>query len=144
MVAAGLRKTGLEVNEEVPCVAINGSTKRIDIIAINTSNKKAWIIDPTIRIEDGVDQSSLVNEEKKNHYEPTIPFFKQKYKIEDIEVIGLYVGARGTISRFFADFIKSFNLPKSLIQDIVISVIKNSVHILQNHLYNMKQMAGRS
>ncbi|KAJ4438948.1 hypothetical protein ANN_14902 [Periplaneta americana] len=38
--------------------------------------------------------STEVDKEKKNIYNPTIPYYLQKYQLEELEVIGLVVGAR--------------------------------------------------
>ncbi|KAJ4433976.1 hypothetical protein ANN_16295 [Periplaneta americana] len=69
-----------------------GSVRRIDIIAIK--NNSAYILDPTIRFETHADQPHEVDSEKKRIYEQTIPFYKDKYSLSHIDVIGLMVGAR--------------------------------------------------
>ncbi|KAJ4443171.1 hypothetical protein ANN_04821 [Periplaneta americana] len=74
----------------------------IDIIAIK--NNSAYILDPTIRFETLADQPHEVDSEKKRIYEPTIPFYKDKYSLSHIDVIGLMVGARGnkiSLATFF-------------------------------------------
>jgi len=60
----------------------------------------------------------------------------KKYQLKQIEVIGLMIGARGTIPKFFEDFRKRFQLPKDLIHKIVMNVLRGSCNILHNHLYN--------
>jgi len=127
------------VYEEVPCIAEGGSTKRIDIIAIDP-DRNALVIDPTIRFELSNSQTEEVDREKKSHYEPTIPDLKEKFNLESVEVIGIMIGARGTIPKFFEDFRRRFNLPKQINTSIVDSVIKDSVYILRNHLYNFNSM----
>jgi len=136
MIADGFRKTGLQVFEEVHCVSDTGSTRRLDIIAINTNKKSALVLDPTIRMETGVDQPESVNTEKKGIYDPCIPYLKDKYKLRSVEVIGLFIGSRGTITTFLHEFVKQHKLGKSLLDEIVISVLKSSAHILHNHLYS--------
>ncbi|KAJ4428057.1 hypothetical protein ANN_24071 [Periplaneta americana] len=84
--------------EEVFCLATNGSSRRIDIIAYSQTTKKCYIIDPTIRIETGSSQPEDVNQEKINIYLPTVDYFKAKYQLENIEVIGLLIGARASRS----------------------------------------------
>ncbi|KAJ4429595.1 hypothetical protein ANN_21780 [Periplaneta americana] len=54
-----------------------------------------YILDPTIRFEIHADQPHEVDSEKKRIYDPTIPFYKDKYSLSHIDVIGLMVGARG-------------------------------------------------
>src|SRR5436190_1909397 len=75
MLAQELKKNKLEVYEELHCVSETGSTRRIDILAISRSENKGWIIDPTIRFENNITQPEDVDKEKKEIYEPTIPFF---------------------------------------------------------------------
>lgn len=60
----------------------------------------------------------------------------EKFNLKSIEVIGLFIGARGTIPTFFENFRKKFDLPKSLCHDIALSAIKGSCHIFHNHLYS--------
>ena len=130
-----MSKVGWKVLQEVQCTG-DGS-KRIDIIAYNQASKKGLILDPTIRMEQNdIHQAEAVNQEKKLHYDACIPYFQEKFGLENIEVIGLYVGARGTISKFFLDFIKSQALSMSLMEDIVISVLKKSVQICVHHLFS--------
>ena len=127
MIADAFRgKDGLEVYEEVPCIATNDSSRRIDIIVIDRGKKQAWILDPTIRYEGNDTQATEVDEEKRKIYEPCVPDLMLKCRIAgfDIKVIGLYIEARGAISKFFVEFCRSFLLPKDLIKRIVISVLK--------------------
>ncbi|KAJ4428838.1 hypothetical protein ANN_25831 [Periplaneta americana] len=63
---------------------------------------------PTKRIETGSSQPEDVNKEKINIYLPTVDYFKAKYQLEDIEVIGLPIGARGVIPNFYESFRKTF------------------------------------
>ena len=66
-----------------------------------------------------------------------IPFFKDKYGLTDIEVIGLFIGARGTITVEFENFRTKFDISKELRNNVALSVIKSSVQILQHHTYNL-------
>ena len=109
------------------------SVRRVDIIAIK--NKSAYILDPTIRFESHAEQPLEVDTEKRNIYEPTIPFYQEKYHVSQIEVIGLMVGARGTITSFFARKCKILGLKTGLMNEIAISALKGSIRILRNHLY---------
>ena len=94
------------------------------------------MLDPTIRMEKDGDQAKEVDEEKRNKYKDSIPDLLIKFNLVSIDIIGLYVGARGTITTFFEEFRKKFNLPKSMVEDIVISVLKSSTAIIHNHLYS--------
>ncbi|KAJ4429758.1 hypothetical protein ANN_21962 [Periplaneta americana] len=95
MLAEALKEVGFTVHQEVQGLATQGSVRRIDIIAIK--NNSAYILDPTIRFETHADHPHEVDSEKKRIYESTIPFYKDKYSLSHIDVIGLMVGARGTL-----------------------------------------------
>ncbi|GAV07920.1 hypothetical protein RvY_17698 [Ramazzottius varieornatus] len=97
MIAEVLRgKDGLEV--EVPCIAENGSSRRVDIIIIDRGKSQAWIVDLTVRYEGGEQQATEVDNEKKRIYEPCVRDLKGKYRMEEyeVEVIGLYTQIFGT------------------------------------------------
>ncbi|KAJ4445341.1 hypothetical protein ANN_07146 [Periplaneta americana] len=129
-------RRGLMLNivyQGVQGLAIQGSVRQIDIIAIK--NNSAYIFDPTIIFETHADQSYEVDSERKRIYEPTIPFYKDKYSLSHIDVIGLMVGAPGTIPSFFANKCKNLGLTHSIVKEIAISALKGSVQILRNHLY---------
>ena len=66
-----------------------------------------------------------------------IPFFKDKYGLKEIEVLGILIGARGTITVEFENFRTKFDLSKELRNNVALSVIKSSVQILQHHTYNL-------
>ena len=76
--------------------------------------------------------------EKKEIYDPCIQYFKDKLGLDEIKVIGLYIGARGTITKFFLDFLKEQGIPSSLlIEDIVTTVLKKSAQICTHHLFSI-------
>ncbi|KAJ4439335.1 hypothetical protein ANN_07457 [Periplaneta americana] len=131
------KKKSWTVEEEVFRLATTGSSRRIDIIAYSQTTKKGYIIDPTIRIETGSSQPEDVNQEKINIYLPTVDCFKAKYQLEDIEVIGLLIGARGVIPKFFESFRKTFELPQTLTADIITSVLIRSCQILSHHIHSV-------
>ena len=56
------------------------------------------------------------------------------YNLNDIEVIGLYVGARGTTSKFFQDFVNRFGLPRSLVNDVIMYALRGSIRIYNHHM----------
>ena len=145
MIAEAFReKDSYEVHEEVPCIATDDSSRRIDIIVIDRGKKQAWILDPTIRYEGEETQAADVDEEKRKIYEPCVADLGQKYRLTgfDVKVIGLYIGARGTISKFFVEFCRSFSLCKDLIKRVVISVLKGSCGILHSHLYSQQPVTA--
>ena len=88
-------------------------------------------------METNLERPVEVSQEKKTIYEATFPDLVQKYQMEgyDTEGIGLMIGSRGTIPKFFDNFRREFLLSASLTHRIVISVLKDSAHILHNHLY---------
>ncbi|KAJ4434815.1 hypothetical protein ANN_23386 [Periplaneta americana] len=75
-IAAALRNNGWIVEEEISCLAENGSTRRLDILAYNADTKQGIIVDLRIRFEVGCHQSAEVHHEKKSIYEPTVNYFK--------------------------------------------------------------------
>jgi hypothetical protein len=135
-IADEFRKKRYQVSEEVHCVSETGSNRRIDMMVINNLTKQGFVIDPTIRFEINSEYSEVVHREKCGIYNPCIPYLLDKFKLDQIEVIGLFVGVRGTITLFFENFRKRFNLPKSLRDDIVLIVLKGASQILNNHLYS--------
>ena len=109
------------------------------MIAFQDTNK-GWIIDPTIRMESHADQPIEVHNEKCSIYNATISYYKNKYQLKDIVVLGLMVGARGTITSQFVQFCRQFNLDKNFIKEIAISTLRDSITILKNHLYGLKHV----
>ena len=133
LIADEFRRLKWNVYEEVHCINPSRSTQRIDILIYKNKNDKSYILDPTIRFEAGGNQSEDVNIEKKAHYDSVIPYCKQKYKLADIEVIGLFIGARGTITVDFENFRFKFDLSKEMRNNIALSVIKSSVQRKVNY-----------
>ncbi|KAJ4435274.1 hypothetical protein ANN_23852 [Periplaneta americana] len=107
IIATALRNKGYSVYEEVHGISSEGSNRRIDIIAFKPPSLEGYIIDPTVRFESHEHQPEEVHEEKRNIYEPSISFYKDKYHLESIVITGLMIGALGTIPRFLVDFCKS-------------------------------------
>ncbi|KAJ4438012.1 hypothetical protein ANN_13951 [Periplaneta americana] len=135
MIAEALRKKGLTVREEVHDISQEGSCRRIDMLAIPLGSTSAYIIDPTVRFEAQEQQPTEVHSEKCRIYEPTVPFYLEKYHLTPIEVVGLMVGARGTIPRLFVSFCKKFQLNNDFIRDVSLAAIRRSLAILKYHLY---------
>ncbi|KAJ4428926.1 hypothetical protein ANN_25922 [Periplaneta americana] len=83
LIAQALRNKSFEVHEEVHCVVSEGGgIRRADIVALDKTNSKGFILDPTVRFEMSQTQPSEVNKEKQQIYEPTIPYFREKYQME--------------------------------------------------------------
>ncbi|KAJ4439736.1 hypothetical protein ANN_07864 [Periplaneta americana] len=136
MIAEQFRSINFQVFEEVHGLADNGSTRRIDMIDIPPNNNNGYIIDPTVRFEKQKSQPEDVNREK-NIYVRTVPYFMDKYGLQQIEVIGLMVGARGTIPGFFFQTWQRFGLQRKATDDIVLAALRGSIFILRNHLYGI-------
>lgn len=83
----------------------------------------------------------MVDEEKKKIYEPCIEDiskrYNSKYGDRNYEVIGLWLGSRGAISTFVQDFFRKFNLNPSHLANISESILKDSIHIIHNHIYKV-------
>jgi hypothetical protein len=132
IIASAMEEQGYEVHEEVPTLS-----RRIDIIAIDRRKKKAYIIDPTVRIEFNSSQPQAVHAEKQSIYNPCCEDLQHKYNLNfPIEVIGLMVGSRGTIPTDFHSLSRPLNLSKSTIYDIALAAVKGSCRILHSHLYS--------
>lgn len=140
LIARELRSKGLDVEREVRCQSNDGRERRVDLLVVDKKKKQGWILDPTIRIErdpiDGEHQFVVVDREKKAIYEPCVPYFLKNFKLNSMSVHGLFIGARGTISRSFVDTLKSFHVSRNLLEEIVITVVKRSSQITSAHLYN--------
>ncbi|KAJ4428144.1 hypothetical protein ANN_24158 [Periplaneta americana] len=138
MIAEQFRSINFQVFEEVHGLADNGSTRRIDMIAIPPNNNNGYIIDPTVRFEKQKSQPEDVNREKNDIYVRTVPYFMDKYGLQQIEVIGLIVGARGIIPGFLFQTWQCFGLQRKAIDDIVLAALRGSIFILRNHLYGQQ------
>jgi len=130
LIANSLRTKNWIVHEEIFDPT---QSRRVDMIAYSKDKKEGFIIDPTVIFEKTTDQPDKAHVNKCAIYNPCIPFFQQKYLIKNIEVIGLMIGARGTIPLKFQEFCGRFNLPKSLIEDVAVATVKYSVQILHHH-----------
>lgn len=126
------------------CIAIDeGSNRFADILAFKKEKGStvAFILDPTIRFENNIqNQARLVDEEKKNIYEKCIPFFNEKYRHRFgnnciFTVQGLLFGARGTIFKLVAEYFKRLGIHQSHLNSIAQMIISDSVSILHHHLY---------
>ncbi|CAI6351092.1 unnamed protein product [Macrosiphum euphorbiae] len=94
------------------------------------------ILEPTLRWETNEDnQDKLVDEEKKPIYEPTVPFFKEKYQINNWEVHGLRFGVRGTASPLLRYFFKNTALDLREIKEMCLAVMRDTLNIIHEHLY---------
>jgi hypothetical protein len=126
------------VYEEVYCNSDAGSNRRVDIIAFHEGTRSGFVVDPTVRTESSQDQPEDVNTEKQGIYlyNECLPNLKEKYNLKSLEVTGIFVGAKGTISKFFQRFCKDHKLPKQLLEDVAIIAVMGSHQILTSHLYS--------
>ena len=53
----------------------------------------------------------------------------------EYEVIGVWMGARGSVSSGMVDLFDRFGLPKSKIPEFAESVLPDSFEIIHNHIY---------
>lgn len=136
ILANALREKKWQVLEEFQCLSSNGSIRRVDIIAYDEQSRNGYIIDPTVRYENDVNQETEVNEEKKRIYEPCVADIQAKVKLKNIEVIGLFIGARGTITTHLKDFCTKFKIPNSIVEEIAIEAVRGSCRIYNNHIYD--------
>jgi len=77
-----------------------------------------------------------VDEEKRAIYLPCVPYLLDIYKLKSIDVSGAFIGARGTVTRGLIELFRKLNLNRSLLNDIVLSVTKDSCRIIHHHLYS--------
>jgi hypothetical protein len=135
LIANGFRSKGFTVVEEASCYDHDLQQRRCDILVIDDAKKTGLLLDPTIRFEHNYgDQFTEVDREKKDIYEPCVADLRERYELSAITVQGLYFGARGTVTRAAADFLRKHQLPTSLLTDIVVSIINDSAHIIGCHL----------
>lgn len=59
-----------------------------------------------------------------------LKYYKWKYGLHDIEVIGLMIGARGIITTFFKSFYMRFNIKEEITKKEVQFTIRSSICIL--------------
>ena len=107
MIAQSMREKWLSVYEELFGLVDKGSSQRIDIIAFKPSetNKNCTILDPTVRFKNSYWATNRSGHRKTSYtYEPTIDYYKTKYQLDSICVIGLMLGARGIIPKFLSNF----------------------------------------
>ncbi|KAJ4432025.1 hypothetical protein ANN_20639 [Periplaneta americana] len=78
------------------------------------ASKSGFIIDPIVRFETNEEQQEKWIKKRKNIYNPTIPYYLQKYQLQELEVFGLLVGARGTATLFMKDVFKRLGIPTSI------------------------------
>lgn len=136
-IASRMREHGWTVDEEVVCKSACGSIRRCDIIAFKPDKNQVLILDPTVHFETGLEQPVEVDAEKKAYYEPCKADLARIYNIaeENFQVTGLLFGARGSVPKFTSDFLSNLGVENKLIQEIALQVLKDSVRMLNIHLF---------
>ncbi|KAJ4432384.1 hypothetical protein ANN_21003 [Periplaneta americana] len=112
---------------------VEGGSNRCSRFSIVNPRKIKLV---AMRFETDEEQPAEVDNEKKNIYNPTIPYYLKKYQLKELEVIGLLVGARGTATLFTKDVFKRFGIPTSIIPIVTLAALKGSIALLKNHLYS--------
>ena len=132
--------------DEAWCTDNQGSDKRADIIAFHKKSKKAYVIDPTVRFETSEpDQDQKIQEEKLRTYGTCFADLENRYPSfgkREWEVIGLWFGARGTISKSVLKFFADFGLPLDVLPEIAESVLSDSIRMLNRHIYTPPTLPG--
>ncbi|KAJ4431145.1 hypothetical protein ANN_19740, partial [Periplaneta americana] len=75
---SALLKSKWEAYEEVHCVSTDSSHQRADIVAIDKERERDLILDPTVRMEQHIQQATQMTDEKKTIYRP---HFNESYNI---------------------------------------------------------------
>lgn len=109
----------------------------MNLLVYNEDNRNGLTLDTTVRFQTDEDQPESVNEEKQRLYVPCIPNIQSKLK--QLHVIGLLVGARGTISKLFLDLCKQFKVNNKMVEEIAVEAFRGSCRILHNHTYDPKR-----
>ena len=137
LIAEELRVAGLSATREDFVRTNEGDSRFSDIVAISNEGISGYILDPTIRFERDLQQPGAVNEEKRQHYIPTLGEYRERHpRVKHWHVFGLMFGARGVVPKFTADVLtKSLKLPRKLLTDISHSIVKDSIALLNTHLY---------
>ena len=133
-----LQDNGFVCVDEASCTDKMGSSRRIDILAFDTKSDRAFIIDPTIRFEKNEDIDEVVQKEKERIYRGCIQDLSRRYEQfgkRDFEVIGLWWGSRGTVSKGVDTFFGRFKLNKNVLPEIAESVLIASLRMLHHHIY---------
>ena len=120
------------------CTDKRGRNRFVDILAFDPGTDKAFIVDPTIRYESNGDVGLEVQKEKHERYKDCFKDLADKYPqfgCRRFEVIGLWMGSRGTISRQMVDFFDRFGLNKKELPLLAESVLSDSIHMIHHHTF---------
>ena len=82
--------------------------------------------------------NTLVQQEKHDIYASCAPDLAEKYSHfgrRTFEVIGLWFGARGTISTGVVDFFDRFKLDKKVLPEMTETILADSIRMINHHIY---------
>ena len=132
-----LREKGFQCTVEAHCVDGLGSNRFIDILAVKPGSHTAFIVDPTVRYESNHDVAAEVQADKEGTYLSCIPDLRRKYRQignKTVEVVGLWMGARGTISSQFLAFFDRVGLDRKHLPELAVTVLADSVGMIHHHI----------
>ena len=91
-----------------------------------------------MRFENGSNQALDVDREKREIYEPCIKDLANRFQMDcqKFKVVGLLFGARGSIPTFTYNALLELGIKSNTIVDICLKILKDSVHLLNFHLYH--------
>jgi hypothetical protein len=133
-----LRAKGFRCVVEPYCKDGDGANRFVDILAYQPNSDVVYIIDPTVRWEDNHDVGKKVQEEKEEIYKSCYDDLCEKYPVilnRRCEVIGLWMGARGTVSTQMVDFFDRFHLDKKVLPELAETVLSDSIRMIHFHIY---------
>jgi len=136
-----LRDKGYHCVVEAHCKDGDGCNRFVDILAAKAGQRTAFIVDPTIRWESNRDVGEEVQRDKTSTYESCVADIKQNYSFvynKDIEVVGLWWGARGTVTTQVANFFDRLGLDKSKLPEMAESILVDSIGMLRHHINGLR------
>ncbi|KAJ4445591.1 hypothetical protein ANN_12272 [Periplaneta americana] len=126
MIANELRRADkYEVYEEIGCLSADGSTRRADIIIID--RKK--IVDSFSIPQNSEEQPREMCKEKRAIYLPCCSDLGTKYNLKTWDVIGIMIGARGTIPRESLEVFRKLKVPDSTLHMISSTALKEGLEL---------------
>ena len=138
-IASLLKEKGYQCYDEVKCVDSDGSTRYIDILAFEPNSNRAFIIDPTIRFEANRDVAAEVQADKEKIYTKCIDDVERKFSplhgSRQYEVIGVWIGSRGTITSSVIEFFDRFGLNKDALVGLAEEVLWHSIRMIHTFIY---------
>jgi hypothetical protein len=133
-----LQEKGFHCFQEIQCTDGDGSIRRVDIVAFKPESDQAYIIDPTVRYESNGDVGEDVQEEKNRLYascdESLNSIYGTRYGNREFIVYGLWMGARGTVSKQVVQFFDHFKLNRRILPELAETVLIDSIRMIHHHV----------